>query len=214
MDCEYNKILFFGETAYPRTDRKSGRHDRLGGIVDVDRKYQFSWGLLGDLESGRPNLGKDTRLEIYRLMQFSFRDVMEQHFGAEKTDRIFYEAGKLSGMEFCENILGGITDLPTFLSELQRVFREMAIGILRIEQSDPVRGSFVFTVSEDLECSGLPELDYEICVYDEGFIAGLLERFSGKRFEVKEVDCWCTGDRTCRFIATMLDAEAQVSTSP
>jgi predicted hydrocarbon binding protein len=47
----------------------------------------------------------------------------------------------------------------------------------------------------------LPELDYEICKYDEGFIAGLLESYSGKPFKVKEVDCWCTGERTCRFKA-------------
>jgi len=56
-------------------------------------------------------------------------------------------------------------------------------------------------VSEDLDCSGLPELDYEICSYDEGFISALLECFSGMKFIVKEVDCWCTGDRTCRFSA-------------
>jgi predicted hydrocarbon binding protein len=41
----------------------------------------------------------------------------------------------------------------------------------------------------------------EVCVYDEGFIAGLLECLTGSRFKVKEVDCWCTGDRTCRFDA-------------
>ncbi|MEI6451670.1 MAG: 4-vinyl reductase, partial [Actinomycetes bacterium] len=40
-----------------------------------------------------------------------------------------------------------------------------------------------------------------ICVYDEGFIAALLESYTGRRFVVKEVDCWCTGDRTCRFTA-------------
>ena len=57
----------------------------------------------------------------------------------------------------------------------------------------------MITVSEDLDCSGLPELDYEICVYDEGFIAALLESFSGKPFKVKEVDCWGSGARVCRF---------------
>jgi len=30
-----------------------------------------------------------------------------------------------------------------------------------------------------------------------------MESFTGKTFEVKEVDCWCTGDRTCRFTAEM-----------
>ena len=57
------------------------------------------------------------------------------------------------------------------------------------------------TVSEDFDCSGLPEQGRQICPYDEGLIAGLLESFTGSAFKVKEVDCWCTGDRTCRFTA-------------
>ena len=38
----------------------------------------------------------------------------------------------------------------------------------------------------------------------EGFIAGLFERFTGKTYHVKEIDCWCTGDRTCRFCAELV----------
>lgn len=77
----------------------------------------------------------------------------------------------------------------------------MGIGILRVEEEDLSNGRLVLTVSEDLDCSGLPELSYEFCTYDEGFIAALLESFTGIRFQVKEIDCWCTGDRTCRFLA-------------
>ncbi len=173
-----------------------------GRNMDSQRKYQFSWNLLGNLELGRPNLGHTTRLEVYRLMQFCFRDVMEQHLGTEKTDRLFYEAGKLAGSQFYEHVLGhNNDDLDAFVKKLQSVLKDMGIGILRVEESNPQVGSFVFTISEDLDCSGLPELNYEICTYDEGFIAGLLENFTGKQFVVKEVDCWCTGDRTCRFTA-------------
>ncbi len=56
---------------------------------------------------------------------------------------------------------------------------------------------FTLTVAEDLDCSGLPMIDEEICVYDEGFIAGLLLAQTGVEFSVKEVDCWCSGDRVC-----------------
>ena len=59
------------------------------------------------------------------------------------------------------------------------------------------------TVDEDLDCSGLPDTDEQICVYDEGFIQGILEAFTGKFFDVEEVDCWCAGSRTCRFSAVM-----------
>jgi predicted hydrocarbon binding protein len=166
-----------------------------------DRKYAFSWDLLGDLELGRPNLGNTTRLEVYRLMQFCFRDVLEQRFGAEAADDVFYDAGKLAGTEFAAHLLSQPADLGDFVAELQRVLRELGIGILRVEKADPEKGQFVVTVSEDLDCSGLPETGEAICIYDEGFIAALLESYTGRRFVVKEVDCWCTGDRTCRFTA-------------
>jgi predicted hydrocarbon binding protein len=80
----------------------------------------------------------------------------------------------------------------------------MGIGILRIEKADMDKGSLVLTISEDLDCSGLPDLGYETCTYDEGFIAGLFESFTGRAFKVKEIDCWSTGDRTCRFVAEII----------
>lgn len=170
----------------------------------MERKYQFSWDLLGDIAKGRPNLGHNTRLEVYRLMQFCIRDVLEQDLGKEKTDNLFYQAGYLAGTEFYKNVLGQQHDFNEFVRSLQNSLKEMGIGILRVEKADLEAGSFVVTVSEDLDCSGLPELDYEICVYDEGFIAGLMESFTGRKFKVEEVDCWCTGDRTCRFTAEVV----------
>lgn len=170
-----------------------------------DRKYKFSWDLLGDIKAGRPNLGSNTRVEVYRLLQFAFRDVIEQSHGTAEADRIFYEAGSLAGKEFYSHMLTSTTDLNEFMRQLQEVLKEMGIGILRVEKADADRGEFVLTVSEDLDCSGLPELDYEICTYDEGFISAIMESFTGKKFIVKEVDCWCTGGRTCRFLATTKD---------
>ena len=38
-----------------------------GVVAMQERKYRFSWDLLGDLELGRPNLGNTTRVEVYRL---------------------------------------------------------------------------------------------------------------------------------------------------
>ena len=54
---------------------------------------------------GRPNLGNKTRLEVYRLMQFCFRDVLEERYGTDAADELFYEAGKLAGREFAAHLL-------------------------------------------------------------------------------------------------------------
>lgn len=170
------------------------------------RRYVFSWDLLGDIKKGRPNLGMNTRLEVYRLMQFSFRDILEKHYGTEKTDDLFREAGFLAGSQFYKNVIGAPKDLNEFVKKLQEACRELAIGIVRVEETDLENGRLVLTVSEDLDCSGLPEADHAVCTYDEGFLAALLESFTGKAFDVREVDCWCTGDRTCRFQAVIRTA--------
>jgi uncharacterized protein len=167
----------------------------------MERKYRFSWALLGDVTMARPNLGPSTRLEVYRLMQFCMRDVLEQEVGTENTDKLFYKAGYLAGTHFYEHYVPETQDVNEFVRSLQTSLKEMAIGILRVEEYEQLTGKLLLTVSEDLDCSGLPELDSQICVYEEGFIAALLDRFTGREYSVEEVDCWCTGDRTCRFLA-------------
>lgn len=166
-----------------------------------ESKYEFSWALLGDLKEGRPNLGNTTRVEVYRLMQFTFRDVIEKRHGTEEADKIFYEAGTIAGKAFYKEIIGQPKNLETFCSSLQEALKILGIGILRFEKTDLANGIITLTLSEDLDCSGLPELDFEVCTYDEGFIASLLREYFGEEFTVKEIDCWCTGDRTCRFKA-------------
>ncbi len=169
------------------------------------RKYEFNWSLLGNLQEGRPNLGATTRLEIYRLMQFTLRDSLEERFGADLTDEIFYAAGHKAGLAFYAQYLTGASSFDDFVGKLQHALKDLGIGILRLEQADLENGNFTLTIAEDLDCSGLPVLDSEICVYDEGFIAALLESRIGRKFHVKEVDCWCTGDRTCRFRAQVAE---------
>ena len=173
--------------------------------MDDNRKYRFCWDLLGDLTAGRPNLGPLVRLEVYRLMQYTLRDAIEHEIGTEATDRIFYNAGKLAGQEFYLHVIKDAPDLPAFVNAVQEALKNLKIGIFRVEKADPVKGTFVVTVSEDVDCSGLPNLSFSVCTYDEGFIAGLMECFTGKKYRVKEIDCWCTGDRTCRFTIDVME---------
>lgn len=169
----------------------------------TERKYKFNWELIGDIALGRPNLGATTSVEMYRLMEYTFRDVLEQGLGSLETDRVFFQAGKLAGIHFYHQYFRTMDDFNLFVKSLQQTLKNMGVGILRVEKADMDKGLLVLTVSEDLDCSGLPDLNEEVCKYDEGFIAGLLESFTGRPFKVKEVDCWCTGDRTCRFIAEL-----------
>jgi len=171
--------------------------------MDQMRKYRFTWDLIGDIGTGRPNLGPSTRVEVYRLMQFCFRDVIEKRLGPEETDSLFFDAGFLAGKEFFINVIKSADDFNHFVAKLQQALIDLGIGVLRVEKADLDKFSLVLSVMEDLDCSGLPDIGTQVCNYDEGFIAGLIEAYTGKKWSVKEVDCWCNGGRTCRFSADM-----------
>jgi hypothetical protein len=166
-------------------------------------EYQFQWKDLGNIEEGRPNLGPTTLVSVYRLMQYTLRDVLITRYGVQTANELLVEAGKLAGAEFSKNMLDLSADFEAFVAQLQERLRTLNIGILRIEKADMSKMDFVLTVSEDLDCSGLPIVGETVCDYDEGFIAGILNAYAGKDFEVKEIDCWATGDRTCRFTAKL-----------
>ncbi len=167
----------------------------------------FQWKNLGNIEEGRPNLGVMTSVAAYRLMQYTMRDVMIQRYGVDQADAVLGEAGKLAGAEFCKNLLDTKRDLDGFVSELKEKMLKLNIGILQVEKIDLEKMELVLTVSEDLDCSGLPVTDETVCTYDEGFFAGILFAYLGKEFDVKEIDCWATGERTCRFRATVKQEE-------
>jgi predicted hydrocarbon binding protein len=160
----------------------------------------FDWTMLGNVADGRPNLGTTTDVSVYRLMQFTLRDILIKELGAEAADRIFFEAGKNAGTHFYENlVMRKDAAFHEFAAELQELLSVLKVGILRVEKADLDQHTFTLTVAEDLDCSGLPVCDEQICTYDEGFIAGLFRAHTGREFQVKEVDCWCSGDRVCRF---------------
>lgn len=172
-----------------------------------ERPQEFSWNLLGNIALGRPNLGPTTRLEAYRLMQFTLRTVLEHRYGAQEAGELLREAGLIAGRAFAEHVVGKAADLSDYLRKVQSALREYSIGVLRMEEVNLGTGRLVLTIDEDLDCSGLPELSYEVCQYDEGFFAGLLEASTGKAYHVTEVDCWCTGARTCRFVAEVVSQQ-------
>lgn len=172
--------------------------------MEINTKYNFEWKDIGDIALGRPNLGTTTHVAVYRLMQYTMRDVLEKHWGAEQTNRFFVEAGFKAGVEFCKNLLDCSLDFDGFVANLTDMLEKLSIGLLRVEKADIEKLSFIFTVSEDLDCSGLPFSGVPSCDYDEGFIAGIMKVYTGKDFVTKEIDCWSTGERTCRFTVNVV----------
>jgi predicted hydrocarbon binding protein len=117
-------------------------------------------------------------------------------------------AGERAGEEFCRNMLDRQLDFNAFVAQLQDKLRALGVGILRIEKADTAQLEFMLTLAEDLDCSGLPVSGGAVCEYDEGFIAGIFGVYTGKPFIAHEIDCWATGDRTCRFAAKAVSRDS------
>ena len=165
----------------------------------TDAGHGFSWEQLGDIAVGRPNLGPQVPVTVYRLLQYSMRAAIREKWGEEAAARVLLEAGRLAGREFSAHLLDWTLPPGPFLAQLQQRLREWGMGLLRIERADFERLEFTLTVAEDLDCSGLPVTGETVCEFDEGFIAGIVGAYAGRRFSAREVDCWASGDRVCRF---------------
>ena len=156
---------------------------------------------IGDIDMGRPNLGNFMPVYVYRLFELSMIDILGKEFGQDKADEIVRTTGLQAGMVFAKDNLDLTLNFDDFIMSLQKSLSDNKIGILRIEHVNLDKGELLLSIYEDLDCSGLPVYEEAICVYDEGFISGILEAYTGIQFKVKEIDCWGTGDRACRFIA-------------
>jgi len=176
--------------------------ENVFNVFKDEKRNSFQWNNLGDIKHGRGDLGEEMPVVVYRLMQFTLLDALSSDLGLEKTNGYFRAAGYLAGSEFAKNVLNLDLDFDGFISHLQEALKRLKIGILRMEFFNPEDGMIVLTVAEDLDCSGLPITNESVCVYDEGFISGILELYTGKKYNVRETDCWATGDRVCRFKAS------------
>ncbi|WP_333645934.1 4-vinyl reductase [Lacrimispora sp.] len=168
-------------------------------LLQGDGKEGFTWKSLGNIKKGRGALGEEMPVLVYRLMQYTLLEVLTKAHGKDQANEYFRQAGYLAGLEFAKNVLDLKADFGTFVANLQKKLRELKIGILRMEVYDEATGEIVLTVGEDLDCSGLPITGETVCYYDEGLISGILEAYTGKIYNVREIDCWANGDRVCRF---------------
>ncbi len=169
--------------------------------MEERERHGFRWSDLGDIRLGRPNLGQLTDVAVYRLMQYTLRSVLISKYGPEAAGDILYEAGRLAGTQFCLNVLDTGLDFDRFMADFHQKMLDLNIGVLRVEKADLEKMECVLTMEEDLDCSGLPVTDETVCDYDEGFLSGVLGCYTGREFKVREVDCWASGERICRFSA-------------
>lgn len=173
----------------------------MSNIVNSEENDKFDWKFIGDINFGRPTLGEYTSVAIYRLMLYSIRNILIAKFGKEESEKIILEAGKAAGYAFFDNILSEYKHLNIndFLAQLERFLISFRVCILKLDKIDLNNSFFTLSVKEDIDCSGLQNFGETVCAFNEGFIAAIFSAYMGKNFIAKEIECWCNGDRVCKF---------------
>ena len=92
-------------------------------------ELMFDWNMIGDIVEGRPNLGTTMDVSVYRLMQFTLRDVLIKRFDAETADKIFYDAGQHAGKVFCRELINKENNFNDFVVELQDRLKEFGFTV-------------------------------------------------------------------------------------
>ena len=134
-------------------------------------ELKFDWSMIGNIGEGRPNLGNTMDVSVYRLMQFTLRDVLIKNYDAETADRIFYEAGKHAGQEFCKELITQKDDFNEFVVEFpagfqktyQRLLKKKMIAGLPLDGFYPeLKNHYLLCVTETITKADMDALVQEI----------------------------------------------------
>ncbi len=162
---------------------------------------EFDWQSIGDINNGRQNLGEDMPVFLFRLFQYNIKNELLKYHDKETVSKILRDTGRSAGVAFAKKLLN--LDLPTedFLDNVSKVFNQCKIANVRIEDVNNETGEITLAVYDDVSCSGVPVTGETVCKYDEGVLEGIFQTYSNKNYYVKEIDCWATGAKICRFNA-------------
>ncbi|MDR0855831.1 MAG: 4-vinyl reductase, partial [Clostridiales bacterium] len=106
----------------------------------------FEWKDLGDVAKGREHLGLEMPVLVYRLFEFTTKDVLSRRYGTETAKEIIRECGIVAGTEFYKNVIAepGL-QFDTFVAKLQKALKELKIGVMRVEKADLVTKRLILT---------------------------------------------------------------------
>ncbi len=164
----------------------------------MEKKVSFKMKSVGDV-SVRKELGGTTSLEMFRIIRTCLAEVVNISMGEEAANSAMYGSGKVAGDEIHQNFLKDSKDLNDLVAKTTELLRTLKIGLFRVDKADVEKGEFLISVDECVSCSGTPNIGKPICYFEGGVIAGILEGFTGKNVEAKEIKCWAMGDQTCQF---------------
>lgn len=73
-------------------------------MIYESKPSQFTWESLGNINEGRKNMGSDVPVLVYRLLQYTLKDILAREYDEETSSRLFRAAGHLAGKELAKKM--------------------------------------------------------------------------------------------------------------
>lgn len=141
----------------------------------------------------RDKLGTEIPILIFRVLRHYTNVYASDLLGERASNILFINAGKALGEALGQRLYN--EDLNRYLENIAKFVEDEKIGILKITHLDEKK--LVVQLDECITCAGMDSIGKRICFFEVGLVAGLVEKYLGKRVIAQETKCNANGEGTC-----------------
>lgn len=149
--------------------------------------------------NARPSLGGTVPVALFRALRV---DGMMKGLDAAIGDAstLVYSAGRTVGAPVGKSIAEQANgDLNAFLGGVVDVAQALGIGVISLVPGSLTDKGMTLRVDECVTCAGAESIGKKICHFEGGFIASVVEGFTGSSAIATETLCNANGDDACVF---------------
>lgn len=170
------------------------------------KTYQSVAQLLESSDQPEPKIKKKLREHVKKSIGNAFefnRTVcvaVRYELGARgiNVNPVLKSTGRQIGTEVAETMKSD--SLEDLINEIGKFWRDHRLGKMRTQVKEKDATLFI---EDCYNCSDMPNVEKPLCSLDEGMLEGILEGRLGVKADAKEIECWGTGAKHCRFKVTI-----------
>jgi predicted hydrocarbon binding protein len=153
----------------------------MGGWVELVSKVK------------RPHLGEEVPVMVFRAFRVFMGMYLDDMVGHKGAITLMQNAGRELGKEVGSSLKDG--NIERYLGKVADFVRDAKIGLLvPVDMRDNI---IVVALDECITCSGMPNIGKRICHFESGFVAGVVEVYTGKKVRAYETKCNAMGEGIC-----------------
>ncbi len=208
-ECQFDELVVSVHKAKSTVSVHLGKMQKEGLIISTtdkkDRRkkiYRCTATYIGKTSAGKYELTEQIKEDIcinvgdpFNFMRSLFRTMryITEAMGIDAKPALRL-TGREIGKELAKQIKA--TAPKDLLKELANFWETHRMGHLVLTRAEL---PYEIVIENCYECGGMPDVGTTLCSLDEGLISAILDEKLGVKSTVKELECWGTGYRHCRF---------------